>query len=533
MTDAHWNQRAGGILGTLTLFPQGVTSAADRQRGLVDAGSDRLSIRYVPIGEEGQVRGPDGALDVLQWGISHVASVGEPADVQAGDELGTGDGFNLEVEVHWLPEEEDMTTLQIDPQVLADAVAAGVRAARVDEPEPDRLQTMLAVVATQPELYNGQALGRLALAVAAGTITDPDALQRGLEDALIPHTPSAPGLTDGPGHGAGYATLLADWWGGKSLKGDAWRYSESILDASEVSSLAAPGAIPLPLASIADMRQNLVSTTATTSAGDAILEMAQAIYDKSVRDPLDLWDQTTVLPGGSGEVKLTEVTLPTPTFVAEPTTDSGYARTGDATADANLLKPKLLIAYLNISRLMDVSAPEFWTAVAMMSEVAMMERLNQGLLETINTDAPVGMYNFTGVGTSANLTTDPDVDAVDAALGASLYLPEGNRRMVVQNGVWRSLQGTARVAGVSPLVQPTPGPYGSIDDVPLLVSKLWTDAKPYRGIVGPWQDIISRLWDGALYVSRRYEAGVNWLLLEAFADWRPRHAGQFHRFRQD
>ena len=73
--------------------------------GLIPGGSDRLSIRYYPIGDGAQVRADDGALDVLRWGISHVASVGEPADVSAGDELGSTDGYDLEVEVHWVEQE--------------------------------------------------------------------------------------------------------------------------------------------------------------------------------------------------------------------------------------------------------------------------------------------------------------------------------------------------------------------------------------------------------------------------------------------
>ena len=74
--------RLGGILGTLDQCSRpGVTSASDRQRGLIPGGSDRLSIRYYPIGDNAQVRADDGSLDVLRWGISHVASVGEPADV--------------------------------------------------------------------------------------------------------------------------------------------------------------------------------------------------------------------------------------------------------------------------------------------------------------------------------------------------------------------------------------------------------------------------------------------------------------------
>ena len=120
-----------------------------------------------------------------------------------------------------------------------------------------------------------------------------------------------------------------------------------------------------------------------------------------------MWNLITQVPGGAGEVKLTAVTLPTPTWQAEPTADTGYTKGTDASADENSLTPKLLISYVNVTRVMDVLQPQFWTEVAMIAENAMMEQVNRALLETASSDAPTGMYNFTGVGSSANLSAAP------------------------------------------------------------------------------------------------------------------------------
>ena len=297
--------------------------------------------------------------------------------------------------------------------------------------------------------------------------------------------------------------------------------------------MAAPGAIPMTLQSVAAMRDSLVATSAATSAGDAVDTVVNEFYDSVDRDPLDLWNLITQVPGGAGEVKLTAVTLPTPTWQAEPTADTGYTKGTDASADENSLTPKLLISYVNVTRVMDVLQPQFWTEVAMIAENAMMEQVNRALLETASSDAPTGMYNFTGVGSSANLSAAPSAAVVGTALEASALSSYGNRRMVMQHGVWQTLRALARPAGVAPLVDPAGGRFGSIDSVPLEVSGLWTDAKLFRGITGPWENIVGRLWDGALYISQRYEAGVRWLLVEAFIDWRPRHAELFSRWRQN
>ena len=472
---AWTDARSGSVLGTAEIFADTIPAAA-RVRTLLNSGHRAVSIRY-----HGERRpGPDHTTLVTNWTIGHLAVVGEPADEQAGpmDDLAADANtaiFNLEI----LPQEGDMTTLQdiFSPQAITDAVEAGVRAARIDEPEPHRLQKMLAVVATQPELYNGQALGRLALAVAAGTITDPDALQRGIEDALLPHKPQAAGLADDGVSGADYSQMLCDWWAGKSLRGDAWQRTEDILGRSEVSQLAAPGAIPMTLKSVAAMRDMLVANTGSTSAGDAV-DASSLFYDATVRDPLNLWDLIEQVPGGSGEVKMVAVTMPTPGWQAEPSTDAGYTKSIDPSADENSLSPKILLAYVNVTRLMDVLQPQFWAEVGVIAEIAMMEQINRALIETASTDAPTGMYDFTDVGTSANLTAAPTAAVVGSALQASALSSYGNRRMVMQHGVWQTLRALARPAGVAPLVDPAGGPFGTIDNVPLEVSGLWTASKP-------------------------------------------------------
>ena len=538
LTNAFWNQRAGGVLGTLEMFPTGVTSAADRQRGLIPGGSDRLSIRYYPIGENGQVRGADGVVDVLRWGVSHVASVGEPADVSAGDELGSADGYDLEV--HLIDMEGDMTQnldLNTALPLIANAVAEGVKLANqptdTGGQEP-MLAKMLEIAVQQKEIYPPAGLGELALDVAQNKITSADDLRSKLESIRIIPKPSAAGLGgDGGPSGADYSQMLCSWWNGQTLRGDAWREAEDVMGQSKVRQMAAPGAIPLTMQAISAIQNSLVATSAASSAGDAVDTGVQVFYDSVDRDPLNLWDLVDQIPGGAGEVKLTEITMPTPTWLPEPTADAGYARGTDVSADENSLTPKLLISYVTITRVLDVLQPQFWSEIAMIAQAAMLEQINAGLIETANSDAPVGMYNFTGVGSSPNLTVAPTAAQVGSVLEASALSSYGNRRLVLQHGAWQSLRSQARPAGVAPLVDPAGGRFGSIDSVGLEVTGLWTDAKPFRGVAGPWQNIAARLWDSSFYLSERYEAGVRWLLVEAFVDWRPRHPELFSRLRQN
>ena len=497
LSNAFWSERAGGILGTLSMFSPGTTSAADRQRGMVRAGSDRLSIRYYPIGADSQVRGIDGAVDVLQWGISHVASVGEPADIQAGNELGATDGYDLEVQVHWLDDsEDDMTTQNLDLTtalpLIANAVAEGVKLANqptdTGGQEP-MLAKMLEIAASQKELYPPAGLGGLALDVAMKKITSADDLRSKLESIHIIPKPSASGLGgDGGPSGLEYGQMLADWWAHKTPHGEAWNRTQDLMGASKVATLAAPGSIAVNMEAFSAMQRDLVTTTATTgtsAAGDTIDTGLQMFYDATDRDPLDLWSLIDLIPSGAGTVKMTALTLPTPGWQSEPTADTGYTKGTDASAASNDLTPKLLISLTNVTRLLDVLTPQYWVELAMVAFAAMQEQLNRGLLETASTDAPIGLYDFPNVGSSANLSAAPSAAVVGSALEASALSSYGNRRMVMQHGVWQTLRALARPAGVAPLVNPDTERFGAIDAVPLQISRLWTASKPYRGITGP------------------------------------------------
>ena len=126
----------------------------------------------------------------------------------------------------------------------------------------------------------------------------------------------------------------------------------------------------------------------------------------------------TRLPGGPGLVKANAVTVPQPGHVAEPTTDAGYTRTGDASAVGNELAPSLLVDYLNATRLLNTIEPDYWDAVLSIVSRRFDEQQNRALVVGDTSDSPLenGLYGLTGIGSTANLTAAITTTHVEAAL---------------------------------------------------------------------------------------------------------------------
>ena len=371
LTNASWNQRAGGIAGTLSIFPAGVTSAADRQRGLIPSGSDRLSIRYYPIGENAEIRGVDGAVDVLSWGISHVASVGEPADVSAGNELGSAAGYDLEVALHWIDDSEvEMTQPTIDlasilPQ-LSDAIAAGVRQgnAATDTEGPaaaDQMSVMLKIAASQPELYKPGMLQDLALDLAMGQITTAKDFRDKLTSIQIVSRPQSPGISDAEVSQYDLNGVVRGIMSG-DLSGVSKEMSRSaeIKRHSDLKGIFSPDAIAIPIRELTSHSRELASHSGTTGAGasgTAVEEIMGAAYDSGTPDSTDVVSMMTQLSNEAGYTKNVSITVPQPSHVSEPL-DAGYSKTGDSTGVGENMVPSLLVDYMSLTRVLSVWNPD-------------------------------------------------------------------------------------------------------------------------------------------------------------------------------
>ena len=543
LTNAFWEPRAAGVLGTLALFPGGVTSAADRHRGLISSGSDRLSIRYYPIGDNAQVRANDGVVDVLRWGISHVASVGEPADVSAGDELGSADGYDLEVDIHWIDMEGDMTQPNFDlNSVLPDltaAIAAGVRQGNAPTDTgaqaPEQMTAMLKIASSQPELYQPGALQELGFDLVLGKFANAEAFRDKLTSIQILHRPIGSGLSDPADAPYNLGAIMQGVLSGDfSDAGVELARSNDIKKASDLSGRLSAATVAIP--------RNLVShsgDSGTGAAGTAIREVQGAFYDVGTPDSTDVVQFLTRLPGGPGLVKANAITLPQPTHTPEPTTDAGYPKTGDASAAGNELAPSILVDYLNATRLLNTIEPDYWDAVLQIVERRFSEQMNRGLVvgDGVNSPLENGMYGLAGVGSSANLSAAITTAIVESALSASVHVagPDANRAIITTETNVATMRSLAQPAAVSALMAQTTSANGTdqVRDAKVFSCGFFPAGKTRRGVAGPWADVLLKQWDDSLYISRRDEAGISWLLVEMFWTVHVRHPALFHRFRED
>ena len=126
---------------------------------------------------------------------------------------------------------------------------------------------------------------------------------------------------------------------------------------------------------------------------------------------------------------------------------------------------------------------------------------------------------------------------VESALSASVHVagPDAGRAVITTETNVQTMRSLAQPAAVSALMSPTPAMNGEdrVRDARVWTTDFFDATKTRRGVAGPFSDILLKEWDDSVYVSRRYEAGISWLLTEMFWDILVRHAALFYRFRQD
>ena len=535
------DRNAGAVLGNVEIYPDNIEAAAHVRR-LLNAGHRGASIRHDGVVEPSPDRiGPNMVRD---WGIAHLAVVGEGADPTAG-QLSATDGtvyFDLEILAQ---EGDEMTQPNFDlatvlPQLSA-AIAQGVRegnqATDTGGPAPaDQMTQMLQIALSQPELYARGAVAELALDAAQGLIKTPEDFRAKLATIHINPKPIASGLSDAEVSDYNLGAIMQGVLSGDfSEASKELSRSNEIKRHSEIVGRLSAGTVAIPF-------NELVShsgDTGTGAAGTAVREIPGAFYDSGVPDSTDLMPLLTRLPGGPGLVKANAVTVPQPGHVPEPTTDAGYTRTGDASAIGNELAPSLLVDYLNATRLLNTIEPDYWTSVLEIVSRRFDEQQNKALVVGDTSDSPLenGIYGLANIGSSANLSAAITTAIVEAALTASVHVagPDANRVIVTTPENVATMRTLAQPAAVAALMSPTPAENGQdmVRDARIWTTDFFPAAKTRRGIAGPMADVLLKEWDDALYVSMRYEAGIAWLLVERFWTLWVRHPALFYRFREN
>ena len=535
------DRNAGAALGTVEIYQDGIEASAHVRR-LLNAGHRGASIQHDGVVEPSPDRiGPNM---VRNWGIAHLAIVGQGADPSAG-QLSADDGnvyFDLEI---MPPEERDMTTpnpfnLDAALPALTAAIAAGIRegSAPTDTDgtaAADKMSTMLKIAASQPELYQAGTLQELALDMAMGRISTPDAFRAKLDTIQIISRPQAPGISDAE---VTQYDLQAVMQG--TLSGDLTSASKEVSRSTEIKAKSEIGG-RLSADAIAVPLNELASHSGTTGAGasaTAIQEITAAFYDSGVPDSTNVLPYLTRLPGGPGIAKPVAISAPQPGHVGEPT-DSGYVKTGDATGTGNDMVPNLLVDYLSITRVLEVLEPMYWGEVLTVVLDRFVEQQNKSLVvgDTANSPLENGLYGLTGIGSSGNLNAAITTALIESALAASVHVagPDAGRAIVTTPSNVQTMRSLAQPSAVSALMSPTPAANGldMVRDARVWTTDFFDATKTRRGVAGPFSDILLKEWDDSVYVSRRYEAGINWLLCEMFWDVLVRHPALFYRFRED
>ena len=633
LTNAYYESTASGILGTVTLFPPGVSEVADRRRSLIGLGSDRVSVQIVPSSRDAESRGDDGALDIWSWTIGHVASVGEPADIGAGDELDSEHPYyNLDIELNWVAEDKDMpdfdltelaTTLpglisagiadgfaQHQAAQRAAELAAAEELARAErerelarreadieareqalhaEPEPDPAPEpateepapepaseepeaadageMLARAAAQPHAYDPAKVTALAGDLALGRLgaITADGMAEKLQSIAIQPTRVGPLGSDEPAYDIG-RVLRAVIRGDMSEAPYEYSRHQEIARASTVGSTRGKVAIPLnaideradwlraqaaavPPFQISGGHYDLASNTSgSSSSGRPAVDTPHIMtYRSDIPDPLMVRGLCSTLPGGPGNPEMIRITTPDPAHVAEPAQrgnngtpvgDVGYAYTGDISAAAASLTPTLMVCRTAVTRLADLQAPDLLGVGGQIIMDKHREIQSETIIVGSGSNRPTGIYDTTGVTSSAELTTAyPTVDETEIAIDNSWRFAGQRRAYVTSLAAVRVLRNAAQPTGVAPYMAAA-GNAGSIRDVQVLPTGYWANSGgsgkgEYRGIVGPFATVWVKEWDAAIYVSVREEDGLEILVTELFWNLWMQFPGEFYRFKDD
>ena len=386
------------------------------------------------------------------------------------------------------------------------------------------------------------ALSNLALDSIMGKVATPEDFRAKLTSIQIVSRPQAPGLSDAEVSQYDLNGVVLGIMSG-DLSGVSKEMSRSaeIKRHSAMKGTFSPDAIAIPIRELRSHSRELASHSGTTGAGasgTAVEEIMGMAYDSGTPDSTDVVSMMTQLSGEAGFTKNVSITAPQPSHVPEPQ-DVGYTKTGDAVGLGENMSPHLLVDYMSLTRVLSVLEPGFEGDVLNVVLRRFEEQQNKATIvgDTANSPLPDGLYGLADVGSSANLNAAITTTLVESALSASVHVAgEGSGRAIVTTPTnVATMRGLAQPTAVAQLMAPTPAMNGEdrVRDARVWTCGFFPDAKTRRGVTGPFSDILLKNWDGAVYVSRRFEAGINWLLTELFWDLKVRHPELFFRFRED
>lgn len=392
----------------------------------------------------------------------------------------------------------------------------------------DRINSM-ADTAAEQNAYDATAVRELEREAMRNSMSNEQFEERLRSLAIHPNPVAAPNSTDDP---YDFGNVLSYLTSGHA---DVARYemeqSAARIQESELSryGMAPIGGLAVPMEQIIRLSTQGLQDTGDTRGGPAVSEMLEMVYSADIEDPLDLRPYISRLAGSTGEAKFVQWDVPDPASVAEPG-DSEYAKTGDAVSDEYKLTPKLLVAKYQLTRVMqsmDATAPVniFGIGLDKMRRVQAAQMVYGGEANEVT-----GVYNVANVG-STTVTAAPTTAQVREALRKSWRVPMAQRSIVTSPAnvdSWRNLASPAAVARFLEDREST----ATVDGKMVLETEHFKSDKPYRGFAGPLREIFLREWDGAVYVSRREQDGLQYIVLELFWNIFIRYPKLFHRFHQ-
>ena len=284
----------------------------------------------------------------------------------------------------------------------------------------------------------------------------------------------------------------------------------------------------------------MLATRTTTGAAAAqnaeelVMDELVEHYRADIPDPADILPLMTMVPSSPGDPRFVSIATPKPaTRVNEPGLVSGgvtagYAETGDSNADDFSMSPHLLVCYTTITRFTDVRSPQFQSMVMSILMDKMDEVRNEQIIEAMMTGTNTARHldDMTKSAEIAAALTTPE--AIHAATRQSWRyedVPGSNRVIVARPGSVDEWLNIAEPAAVGRLMM---NGRASADGVPIIRTG---HGARRQGFCGPMALSRMKEWDGAVYVSSRYEAGIQTMLLELFWNWAllpDPHAAEFY-----
>ncbi len=398
--------------------------------------------------------------------------------------------------------------------------------ARQSAEDRERINEM-ARLAGEQACYDGAQVVSLQMDALA-ELWSPTQYMEKLKSVQIQPTPTAP-LDSGEQKWDLGRALLSIATGNFNLASYERTVSEEILRKSNVT-LPHPNRLAIPRGELAQLN----TTTASNSGGPAIEEMREVFIRSDLPDPLNIVDMCFQLPSSPGDSYVVPVDVPDTGMVAEPD-DDGYAKTGDATATAVEITPRLAVNRQLITRLSRVQTERLFQAILSITLEKNRERKNGQLVSGSGAaNQARGVYNTANIGT-VTITAAPTVAQIRTALANGFELDGMNKVIVVSKTVEQGMRNYASPTAVGKFYETGADGMGMVDMTFAVhpTNHLSVGGtKHFRGIVSPLGDIYFKNWDDAVFVDIDYRDGNYYMITEDYYNFVLGHPAAHYRFHE-